>query len=206
MEISVIITNFNNEKFIARSIRSAINQSFSNKEYEIIVVDDCSSDNSKKIIGRFGDKIKYISNDINCGLSATANMAVKAACGKFCVFVDSDDFINKNLLMVEHDFLSHNKENMDACSCDYYEIDEKEVVIRRRDGMAYPIRCGTMYYTDHLIELGPYNESEPREDLDFRKRFLQSGKYIYNLPVPYYKYTQRKESLTKNPSLEKGKI
>lgn len=198
MEISVIISNYNNDKFLSRCVRSVLNQSFNKKEYEILVIDDKSTDKSIDIMKNFEGKIVSIYNERNLGLSSSCNKAVKRANGKFSIFVDSDDFINCNLLLVEHDFLSHNKDNFDACSCDYYEVNIKETVLKRRDGMAYPIRCGIMYYTDHLLELGPYDENEKREDIDFRKRFLQSGKYIYNIPVPYYKYTQRNDSITKN--------
>ena len=199
MEISIIISNFNNEKFILRCIRSVLNQSFDKNEFEVIVIDDASTDKSPQYIQSIENNIIPIYNDTNIGLSASCNYGVKTARGKFCVFIDSDDFVNRNLLLTEHDFLSHNKDNMDACSCDYYEVSIKEEIIRRRDGMAYPIRCGIMYYTDHLRELGPYNVGEKREDIDFRKRFLHTGRYIYNIPIPYYRYTQHNNSITKNP-------
>lgn len=197
MEISLIISNFNYEKYLARSIRSALNQSFNSSEYEIIVVDDCSTDGSKKIIESFSEHIRAIFNDQNIGVSASNNRAVKLALGKFCYFLDADDFINKDALLVSHSFISHNKDTIDAVSSDYYEISEKETVIKRRDGMAFPIRCGTLFYTDHLLELGPYDVTQKREDIDFRKRYLKTGRFIYNLPVPYYRYTQHNESLTK---------
>lgn len=197
MEISIIISNFNNGKFISRAIRSAINQNFDKREFEILVIDDCSTDNSINLIEGFGNYIRTIYNKTNLGLAISCNNAVKAALGKFVFFLDSDDIISSNVLLVEHDFLSHNKESIDAVSCDYYEISEKETILKRRDGMAYPIRCGIMYYTDHLMELGPYDPNVPREDIDFRRRFLQNKKFIYNISIPYYKYTQHNNSITK---------
>lgn len=198
MEISVIIANYNYDKYLARSIRSALNQSFYKNEYEVIIIDDCSIDNSKQIIESFGTQVKSIFNDKNLGLAISCNKAVKLSNGKFIYFLDSDDFINKDTLLVCHSFISHNKENFDAVSSDYYEISEKETILKRRDGMAYPIRCGILFYTDHLIELGPYDIDIKREDIDFRNRYLKSGRSIYNLPVPYYRYTSHSESLTKN--------
>lgn len=200
MEISVIISNYNTEKYLLRSIRSVLNQSFNKQEMEIFVIDDASIDNSMDILRRHVDKddIRLVYNDKNIGLSASCNKAVMLVKGKFTYFVDSDDFINKDALLVSHSFISNNKDSMDAVSCDYYEVSEKEAILKRRDGMAFPIRCGILYYTDHLIELGPYNTDVEREDIDFRKRYLKSGKYIYNIPVPYYRYTQHDDSLTKN--------
>jgi hypothetical protein len=55
-----------------------------------------------------------------------------------------------------------------------------------------------MYKTDHMIELGLYNDLLPREDVEFRQRFLKSGKQIYNIPVPLYRYTQHSESISKH--------
>lgn len=198
MEISVIITNFNTGKYLTRSIRSVLNQSFNPNEMEVLVVDDGSEDDSIRVMNNFGDRIVPIINGKNTGLAVSCNLAVKMARGKFTIFVDADDFVSTNILMVEHDFLSHNKESIDAASCDYYEVSEKETILKRRDGMAFPIRCGIMFYTDHLIELGPYNTNIQREDLDFRSRFLKSGRFIYNIMIPYYRYTQRESSLTKN--------
>lgn len=198
MEVSIIITNHNYEKYIGRAIRSSINQSFNHNEYEIIVIDDNSTDKSRNVIEQYREHIRPIFNDANIGLSASCNKAVREAKGKFTYFLDADDFISKDTILVCHSFISHNKNDMDAISSDYYEVNIKETVLRRRDGMAFPIRCGILFYTDTLIELGPYDTSLAREDIDFRKRFLQSGKYIYNIPVPYYRYTQHNESITKN--------
>lgn len=166
---------------------------------EVIVIDDASTDNSMDIINSFtNNRTIKKQNGTNMGLAVSCNKAVRLSRGKFTYFVDADDFINKDALLVAHSFASNNKNNMDAVSCDYYEISPKEEILRRRDGMAFPIRCGILFYTDHLIELGPYDEAVQREDIDFRKRFLQSGRYIYNLPVPYYRYTQHNDSMTKN--------
>ena len=114
MEISVVIVNYNYEKFLARAIRSALNQSFNRDEYEVIVVDDCSTDNSRDVIDSFGNSIKSIFNEHNKGLSESCNLAVRKATGKFTYFLDADDFINKDTLLVCHSFVSHNKESMDA--------------------------------------------------------------------------------------------
>ena len=198
MEISVIVSNYNYARFLPRCIRSLVTQSFNKSEYEIIVIDDCSTDDSKDVITTFNNHIRFIANSKNIGLAATCNKAIHSALGKYIIRVDADDYVSSDFLKVHQLFLSHNKKEMNATSCDYYEVDDNENMIRRRSGITFPIACGVMYKTDDMISLGLYNEMLPREDVDFRSRFLQSGKNIYNIPIPLYRYTQHTKSMTKN--------
>ena len=199
MEISVIITNYNYAKCLPRAIRSVINQSYNKEEYEVIVIDDCSSDSSKKVIEAFAGYIRPIFNDENMGLAASCNKAIRQALGKYVIRVDADDFIHSDCLKLHQLLLSCNKE-MNATSCDYYEVDLKENVLRRKNGVTWPIDCGIMYRTDNIIDLGLYDESLPREDVEFRQRFLKKYQ-IYNIPVPLYRYTVHEDSKTRNDNV-----
>lgn len=199
MEISVIVTNYNYGKYLPRCIRSLANQSFNKEEFEIIVIDDASTDDSKLYMEMYTDIIKPIYNTENLGLAASCNKAIKQAMGKYIVRVDADDFVHRDFLKTHQLFLSTNKEEMDATSCDYYEVDEKENVMCRKNGMTWPIACGIMYKLDDMLDLGLYDESMPREDIEFRERFLKSRRRIYNIPVPLYRYFQHNTSMTKNP-------
>lgn len=198
MEISVIVTNYNYGRYLPRCIRSLANQSFSKDEFEIIVIDDASTDDSKLYMDMYLDTIKPIYNTKNLGLAASCNKAIRQAMGKFIIRVDADDFVSRDTLKVHHLFLSHNKDDINATSSDYYEVDSNETVIRRRNGTTFPIACGIMFKLDDVLELGLYNENIPREDVDFRSRFLKSGRHIYNIPIPFYKYTQHSDSMTKS--------
>jgi len=196
MEISVIVTNYNYERFLARSIRSLICQSYNNEEYEIIVIDDYSTDSSKKIIESFSGHIKSIFNDKNLGLATSCNKVIKQALGKYVVRVDADDYVAVDFLKVHQLFLANNKSDMNATSSDYLEVDSEENIIQRRSGVTFPIACGTMYKTDDMLELGLFNKDLPREDEDFRCRFLKSGRHIYNIPVPLYRYCKHGMNMT----------
>lgn len=198
MEISVVVTNYNYGRFLPRAIRSLVNQSYTKDEYEILVIDDCSADNSRDVMAMFQNHIRPIFNDENIGLAASCNKAIREALGKYVIRVDADDYVASDFLKVHQIFLSHNKEEMNATSCDYYEVDSNENTLRRRSGVTFPIACGVMYKLDDLIDLGLYDESLPREDAEFRSRFLQSGRNIYNIPVPLYRYTQHAQSMTKS--------
>ena len=69
MKFSLIITNYNRSKFIDRAIRSCVNQIIFRTEYEVIVIDDASTDNSVDIIKEFSSSIKLLENDTNRGVT-----------------------------------------------------------------------------------------------------------------------------------------
>ena len=100
-EISIIISNFNHEKWIERTIRSLLHQQYiEQNDFEIIVIDDCSSDNSKVILEKFIDfsNVKIIYNDVNLGLPQSINKAIQNSIGRYIVRVDSDDYVSRKFL------------------------------------------------------------------------------------------------------------
>ena len=87
--VSVIIPIYNRAHTIDRAILSVLNQIY--KSFEIIVVDDCSTDNTREVIEKFGDKrIRYIRKKSNKG-AAARNTGIKAVRGEYIAFLDSDD-------------------------------------------------------------------------------------------------------------------
>lgn len=96
MTISIIIPVYNSRKYIKKCINSVINQSYSN--FEIIVVDDGSTDGSLDIIYSFNDsRIKVIKQE-NRGVSEARNVGIKNSSGDYIMFIDSDDYIEFNML------------------------------------------------------------------------------------------------------------
>ena len=96
MKFSVIIPAYNIENLISRSINSVLNQTY--KDYEVIVVNDCSTDNTLKEIQRFNN-IEVINHDRNKGLGGARNSGIKVANGEFIIFLDGDDYLhNENVL------------------------------------------------------------------------------------------------------------
>lgn len=196
MEISVIIPAFNCARYLERSLRSCLSQEFPKNQYEIIVVDDGSTDGTKKILDLFRNEIRIIAFKKNRGLSYARNYAIKNAFGKYIVCFDADDYASRHLLTVEHLYLSCNS-YIDAVSCDYLLVNDKEETIERRNAAEYPIACGIMFYKDKLKEIGLYDEKFlALEDLDLRKRYLQKFN-IYNIPLPLYRYRDHETNLTK---------
>lgn len=197
MQVSVIITCHNYARFLSRAIRSAINQSIDRKEYEILVVDDASTDETQKVISSFSGFIKPISLKKNLGLAGARNEGIKRALGRYVVNLDADDYMDENLILVESMFLNFNAE-WDAVSCDYYLIDEDENHLNRVSGMEKPIACGVMFRTDRLIDIGLYDENfKMREDEDLRIRF-EKNHLIKNIELPLYRYRKHDNNMTNN--------
>lgn len=106
---SVVIPIFNSEKFLSTTIKSVIKQK--NKKTEIILVNDNSSDNSKKICLLYKKRfnfIKLINNKKNNGVGYCRNQAIKNAKGKYIVFLDSDDELIENSLNKLEKFITKN--------------------------------------------------------------------------------------------------
>tara|TARA_Y100001980_G_C14554868_1_gene342283 strand:+ start:2490 stop:3149 length:660 start_codon:yes stop_codon:yes gene_type:complete len=196
MKVSVIITVFNREKYISRCIRSCLDQSMNKKEYEIIVVNDGSTDNSLEIIDSFGDDIVKISYTKNRGLAYASNRGIRKAKSKYIVRVDSDDYIHEDLLKIEYAFAEMNQ--LDAVSCDYLKVDTNEFVLSRESAQDNPIACGILFNKDKLIEIGLYDTKfKLMEDIDLRERFDRKFQII-NVPLPLYRYLMHDSNITNN--------
>ena len=131
MKFSIIITCYDREKFISRCIRSALHQSgIDRSSYEVIVVDDMSRDNSRKIINEFNNIIKIIQNKKNFGLSYSRNRGIKVSKGKYVLILDSDDYISEYFLKFMGSFLDFNK-NWDAVASDYITVNINGKFIKR---------------------------------------------------------------------------
>jgi glycosyltransferase involved in cell wall biosynthesis len=120
--VSVVMPNYNGGKFISDSIKSVLNQTFSN--IELIIVDDNSTDDSLEIIKTFNDKrIKLINLSVNKGVSNARNVGINQSKGKFISFIDSDDYWIESKLETQLKFMSQNNLNLTYSSVNI--IDQK---------------------------------------------------------------------------------
>ena len=88
--VSIIMPSWNTGRFIAESIQSVLNQTY--QDWELLIVDDCSTDNTDEIVAGFSDKrIRYFKNEKNSGAAITRNRAIREARGEWIAFLDSDD-------------------------------------------------------------------------------------------------------------------
>jgi glycosyltransferase involved in cell wall biosynthesis len=195
--VSLIITTFNYARYVERAIRSALDQSLPLDRYEIIVVNDASTDHTPAILANYEDQVRVFNFEQNQGLAAARNFGIKKARGQFVVFLDADDYIHRDLLKVQKLFLEENNA-LDAVSTDYWLVDERGAHLKHVSAEEQPIACGVMFRKDFLFEVGLYDEDfKAREEEDLRIRWLKRFK-IYNLILPLYRYRMHDRNLTKN--------
>src|SRR5690625_4190600 len=104
--VSIITPVYNAERFLSETIKSVKEQTY--KNWELLLVDDCSKDNSAKIIKEFNrtdDRIKYIKLEKNSGASISRNTGIKNAKGRFIAFVDSDDLWEPEKLEIQISYM-----------------------------------------------------------------------------------------------------
>lgn len=121
--VSVIMPSYNTAEYISESIASVQEQTYA--DWELIIVDDCSTDNTDEIVKPFlSDKrIKYIKNETNSGAAVSRNRALREAKGKWIAFLDSDDLWFPEKLEKQISFMKDNGYHFSYTN--YVEIDEE---------------------------------------------------------------------------------
>ena len=105
--VSIIMPSYNTAQYIGESIKSVISQTYSN--WELIIVDDCSTDNTDEVVGGFQDnRIKYIKNEKNSGAAVSRNRALREVKGEWIAFLDSDDLWFPQKLEKQLGFMKEN--------------------------------------------------------------------------------------------------
>jgi glycosyltransferase involved in cell wall biosynthesis len=199
IDVSVIITNYNREKFVGRAIRSCLKQSLPKDRYEIIVVDDASTDNSKEVIKSYPVVPIFLEN--NVGVAEASNIGIKAARGSFIIRVDSDDYIKENCLLFHSEILLANQ-GIGFTYSDHIRVDAEEnpmerVVINTLD-LLFRHGAGIMFRKSYMESLGLYDPKlRNAEDFDLLRRYIRNFD-SFRIPLPLYNYRQHNGNITKN--------
>jgi glycosyltransferase involved in cell wall biosynthesis len=213
--ISIIVPVFNVEEYLSRCLETLINQTL--REIEIIIIDDGSTDHSVEIIMHYAQndlRIKVIKQE-NQGLSGARNSGLTIASGEYIGFVDSDDWVEKN--MFETMYLVAKKDNSDICVCDYNIVYEDKVItnyLKLSDGYLqieednlekYWIenRCSVVvwnkiYKKSIIDEFSVFFESKLEifsEDTLFNLYYILHTKVVSSIAGSYYNYFQRSNSI-----------
>tara|TARA_Y100000310_G_C20417119_1_gene684868 strand:- start:197 stop:814 length:618 start_codon:yes stop_codon:yes gene_type:complete len=202
-EVSIIVTNYNYGDYLPRCLRSCLSQE--NVGVEVILVDDCSTDDSMEKIRPFVDKIKVLKTKKNSGVAVAANLGIQNCVGQFFFRVDADDYINKDMAFIMKTYLEANH-NAFCVSSDYLMVDEYENSIERKYADKNNISCAIMYRRDLFVKLGGYNpKMRHKEEEELRKRL--GNKYsIHHLKIPFYRYRMHNNNKTKQPEYETWEI
>ena len=195
--ISVLVANYNYGNYLGRCIRSILEQTLENDYYEVIVVDDGSTDESVELLKLFGDSISLVALLKNVGLASAINHGLRIAKGRYIVRVDSDDYVHPEFLRSLQLYMELKADLFDAVAADYYKVDEIGNKLALYNASLDPIACGILFKFEALGRIGFYKEGlRFGEDQELREKFINAGMRIGHLPLPLYRYTKHGDSLT----------
>ncbi|MFK4784384.1 glycosyltransferase family 2 protein [Fusobacterium sp. MFO224] len=204
--VSIIIPMYNSEKHIEETIQSVLNQSY--KNFEILIIDDLSRDNSREIVKKYMDldtRIKLIENETNMGVSYSRNLAISLAKGKYVAFLDSDDLWNEDKLAKQIKFME--ERNIRFTYTNYRKISEngeKRGVIEVPERVNYKellkgniIGCLTVVIRKDLIEKYKFMDTK-QEDYILWLEILKEIPFAYGIREELARYRVLKSSRSSN--------
>jgi glycosyltransferase involved in cell wall biosynthesis len=218
--VSVIMPNYNKGRYIDMAIRSVINQTYPN--WELIIVDDGSTDNSKSVIERYANcsKVKTIFLDRNYGIAHARNVALQEASGGFVAFLDSDDIYRKNKLEMQLNMIDDDE--YAVVYSDWFTLDKDNKVETHthaprlapcEDGYILDLLLGsrsiciaTILVPRVLLDIsGPFREDYVvAEDMEMLYRLARRFPFYY-VPFPLYGYRLLYDSLSNSSHITKNR-
>lgn len=212
--VTVVIPIYNTEEYLSKCLKSVLNQSY--KNIEVILVDDGSTDNSPILCddySKYDRRIKVIHKP-NAGLSAARNSGIESATGKYICFIDSDDYIEKN--MIEEMILQIENYHADVCECGFFIHNKDNTIIdyslliknlkylnNRFDLLneyttaGLTIAAWNKLYKTNLLKHIKFTNECFKEDTDLIFRLCDKEASFTQVNKPLYHYIKRdSESLT----------
>jgi glycosyltransferase involved in cell wall biosynthesis len=218
--LSVIVPVYNVEKYLKKCVDSIMNQDLASSEYEVILVNDGSTDNSYNIaleLSKTSSNIKIISQT-NQGLSSARNSGMREALGKYIMFVDSDDYLQPNCLKRLITVCEENQ--LDIChfrltclrpkgdfmgsigNLHFDTIYTGKAILT--DGMLIGSACSNIYNTSFLHKFDLYfHVGITHEDVEFTTRLFCHVKRVLIIRDTIYYYIYNDKSLSKDVNFEK---
>ena len=199
---SVIIPLYNKEKCIARTINSVLSQSYTN--FEIVIVDDGSTDNSAAIVKTITDSRIRLFQKENGGVSSARNYGIEKALGKWIFFIDADDILLPSSLEKLYKVFISSESKVDIIAGNYARVTQNTTdiycsrtysgLVREKDKYKYfflnkfAMCPGSTLINKNLLRNIRYNERFCRyEDLDFMLRLMHNAT-IYVIPDILFEY------------------
>lgn len=202
--VTVYVTNYNYSAYIRQSLGSLFSQTM--KDFEVIIIDDGSTDNSKSIIEEYTERAQIVFQK-NKGLNVSNNIALKMATGKYIMRLDADDYLAPNALEVMSSLLEADPE-LGLVFPDYEMVDKDGnlMTIQKRHNFAKEVKvldqpahgACTMIRTAFLRQLGGYDERYRCQD-GYELWIKFTAKYkVTNVNTPLFYYRQHGDNLTSN--------
>ena len=201
--VSVISLVYNTKKeYVDKCIDSILNQTYQN--FEIIILDDCSSKCTYDYLKKLSPKIKLIRNEKNLGFNRNTQKGFDLATGKYIVKVDSDDYIDPTLLEREVKLLENNPQT-GAVACELQRFGKKHTCIRRpikwdlqealfKNMNQYGYEGGLMFRAELLKEISIDPNFRVCTDFDFNLQILERME-IKSIHAPLYYYRSHDENI-----------
>ena len=212
-EISVIIPCYNVEKYIKKCVES-LEKQLSKFQHEIILIDDCSTDNTLKIIERINNpNVIVIKNASNIGAGATRNKGVAVAKYDLISFVDADDFLDDNFYDIMYNTM--NKDKSDVVVCDITTIDEETKEKKKYKSCEFVTSkynlintgfaaspCNKLIKKNYLLKY-QFPEGIMNEDVATIIAIIANCRKLSYTEETNYYYVQHSESVQHSPLTEK---
>jgi len=205
--VSIITPSYKSEKFISETIESVLSQTYQN--WEMIIVDDCSPDNSNKIIEEYcekDDRIKLIKLEKNSGPAVARNRAIEEAKGRYIAFLDADDLWKPEKL--EKQLLYMNENNLAFAYSSYDLIDEnnnnigtfitKEIITYEDMLKTCSVGCLTAIYDTKKLGKVYMPNILKRQDYGLWLKILKKIDSTKGILEPLAIYRIRKDSVSSN--------
>lgn len=206
--VSIITPTYNCGKFIEETIKSVESQTY--KNWEMIIVDDCSTDNTEEIVKKYisiNSRIKYFKLEKNSGAAVARTRAMELANGEYMAFLDSDDLWTPEKLERQLEYM---KKNNYAFTCtNYLQIDEQSnslgKIIKTVPKVNYnrllldcPVGNSSVMYNVKIMGKFKVPNIKKRNDDALWLQMLKKEKYIYGLDEVLMKYRIRQNSISSN--------
>ena len=188
MKVSVITPMYNCEKFISETIESVLNQTYTN--WEMIIIDDCSTDKSKQIVKQYIERdkrIRLIALNENSGAAVARNKGIEVSSGRFIAFLDGDDLWESNKLEKQIQFMT--EKNIGFSFTSYEVISETGIDLNKT------VRVPNMIDYEGLLGNTIIGS---RQDFATWLNILKKGYKAYGIDIPLAKYRIVKGSISNN--------
>lgn len=208
-KVSIIMPAYNAEKYIEEAIYSVLAQT--HKEWELIIIDDCSSDNTEQIVLKYVSKdtrIRYLKNPVNLGVSKSRNLGIKKSKNDWIAFLDSDDCwendkLEKQLKLFEQHpegklFFTGSGFINEEGNKSSYVLQTPEKITFRKLLKQNVISCSSVLAEKRLLLEHPMEGDFLHEDFVVWLKILQEKKYAFSVDEPLLLYRLLQQSKSSN--------